>query len=198
MRYIISSILWCCMIDICPAFLEPDCCEKIITLGKEKFWETPLYTLGWPEVQWRTAFGGWFEDSDLKDIIHIKDRIAKRTGIPRNHLEKAHFIMYEEGWEYQYHYDFFTPNNRWFEGIMQRGWQRTHTAIIYLNDTFTGWETDFSLLGVTIHPKTWKLVIWNNTAFDWMLDQNTLHAGLPVKKGVKFLLSIWIREGVFS
>jgi prolyl 4-hydroxylase len=37
-------------------------------------------------------------------------------------------------------------------------------------------------------------LLWFNTLHDRTPDRKTLHAGLPVKTGEKWLLSRWIRE----
>ena len=44
-----------------------------------------------------------------------------------------------------------------------------------------------------IKPETGKLVIWDNTLEDGSGDPNSLHAGLPVIAGTKYIAVIWIR-----
>ena len=69
--------------------------------------------------------------------------------------------------------------------------------MIYLNDDFEGGETHFPSLNLVVKPKKGKLVIWDNVNEDGSLDFNSLHAGLPVKKGFKYIAVIWIRENKF-
>lgn len=107
-------------------------------------------------------------------------------------------IKYEIGQQYKEHHDFFHPDggNYYLESIGNSG-QRTHTAIIYLNDDYTGGETRFPELDFQVNPKKGMLCIWNNINPDGSLEGSSLHAGLPVITGRKWILIIWIREKKF-
>jgi prolyl 4-hydroxylase len=42
-----------------------------------------------------------------------------------------------------------------------------------------------------------KLVIWKNLNDDLSLNYNSLHAGLPVIRGEKWICIVWVRENKF-
>jgi prolyl 4-hydroxylase len=52
-------------------------------------------------------------------------------------------------------------------------------------------------LNITIKPEKNKMVIWDNLNQDESLNYDSLHAGLPVKSGVKYIAIIWIRKNQF-
>lgn len=49
----------------------------------------------------------------------------------------------------------------------------------------------FSALGIQIEPKPGLLLIWNNALPDGSPNEATLHADLPVERGVKYIISKW-------
>lgn len=47
---------------------------------------------------------------------------------------------------------------------------------------------------LTFRPRAGSAVFWKNLRDDGSLHEDTLHAGLPVQKGSKIGLNIWMRE----
>ncbi len=69
---------------------------------------------------------------------------------------------------------------------------RLYTMLIYLNDDFEGGETFFPELGKKIKPKRGTALIFKNmTCYDENIAYS-IHAGLPVTKGVKYACNIWV------
>ena len=96
------------------------------------------------------------------------------------------------------HHDFFHPGEGYFEKeVTNRGGQRTKSALVYLNEDFTGGETEFPQINIKVLPKRGKLLAWDNLNSDGSLDYTSLHAGLPVESGIKYIAVIWIRENKF-
>ncbi len=63
----------------------------------------------------------------------------------------------------------------------------------FLNSVAEGGHTDFSEIGASIEPKPGVLLIWNNARPDGTPNEATLHAGTPVIKGEKYILTKWYR-----
>jgi prolyl 4-hydroxylase len=145
---------------------------------------------------YRIAQGTWLPN-DQEPMNTIRDRISKIINIPVENMEASHIVKYDIGGEYKVHHDFFHANTDYLDSELKRGGQRTHTALIYLNDNFEGGETEFPKLNQIIKPQKNKLVIWKNLKDNGELDMDSLHAGLPVKSGFKYILVIWIREKKF-
>ena len=62
------------------------------------------------------------------------------------------------------------------------------------NDDYTGGETRFPKLDVSVKGATGELVRFNNTDEDMQPLRASLHEGVPVESGEKWLLSKWVRE----
>jgi prolyl 4-hydroxylase len=81
---------------------------------------------------------------------------------------------------------------------MSRGGQRIKSVLFYLNDEFEGGETNFPMKGIKVKPVKSKAIIWDNINEDGTLDYESIHAGLPVISGFKYIATIWIRENKFK
>jgi prolyl 4-hydroxylase len=49
-------------------------------------------------------------------------------------------------------------------------------------------------VGKTFQPETGKLLCWNNARPDGSVNPNTLHHGMKVRQGVKYVITKWYRE----
>jgi len=125
-------------------------------------------------------------------------RLAKLLNESTEKMELPNFIRYQVGGQYKLHHDFFHPNTDYYEECVRRGGQRKKTALIYLNENFKGGETDFPKLNTRVTPKTGKLVVWDNLDDQGNPLKDSLHAGLPVTEGTKYIVVIWIRERSFN
>ena len=141
------------------------------------------------------------ENSYLSDNLitsRIKKIVFEHTNLPIENMEKLCVIKYNIGGEYQNHQDFFHPSTSYYDNIMLRGGQRVKTAMFYLNDNFAGGETNFPKLNIKIIPKLGKMVIWDNILPSGELNYDSMHAGLPVISGIKYICTVWIRESKFK
>ena len=75
------------------------------------------------------------------------------------------------------------------------GGQRTWTAMVYLNDVDEGGATWFPKAGIRVTPRRGLLLAWNNMKPDGSPNDQTLHEGMPVVEGVKYIVTKWFREG---
>jgi prolyl 4-hydroxylase len=73
-----------------------------------------------------------------------------------------------------------------------------YSCLFYLNDDFDGGETDFPKVNYRVDPQIGKLVIWKNLNDDLSVNYNSLHAGLPVISGEKWICIVWVRENNFN
>lgn len=131
----------------------------------------------------------------------IRNSISEKTKTPLENQEKFLAIRYDVNGSYLEHYDSFVKyvkdsiyTNEFYEKSMANGGQRKTTALVYLNDEFSGGETNFSKLNKKIQPQKGKLVFWNNLDESGDTNLNMIHAGMPVLNGQKWALVIYIRE----
>jgi prolyl 4-hydroxylase len=175
-------------------FLTNEECDQIIKLADHQM--QPAKTLGENIDGYRVADNTWLDDEDPL-VSSYKSKISELVKIPVENMEKLHIVRYQIGGEYKNHQDFFHPGESYYDEQIKRGGQRVVTTIIYLNDDFEGGETDFPQVGLKVKPETGKLITWKNVLPNGKLDYNTLHAGLPVTLGKKYIATIWIRESKF-
>lgn len=166
-------------------------CERLIDMSAGKMHTAGV--LGSSNDNYRTAENTWInETNDL--TLKIKNIVMHKTKLPHENQEVIHVVKYSVGGEYKTHHDFFHPNTDYYDAATKVGGQRAYSCLFYLNDGFEGGKTDFPQLNKTIEPKQGKLIIWRNTEPDGTLNHNTLHAGLPVTEGEKWICIVWVRE----
>ena len=74
------------------------------------------------------------------------------------------------------------------------GGQRAQTVLLYLNDDYSGGSTCFPKLHLDIKGHRGDLLQFHNLGADGLGHRDSLHAGMPVMAGEKWLLSLWIRS----
>jgi len=135
-------------------------------------------------------------DLDWRDPLvgQVDAKIAALLGLPLDASEPIQGQRYAPGQEFRAHTDTFEPGGYdFYLHTAERG-QRTWTAMIYLNEPEDGGATRFKTIGKTIQPETGKLLAWNNRRADGSLNPATLHHGMKVRKGVKYVITKWYRE----
>jgi prolyl 4-hydroxylase len=63
--------------------------------------------------------------------------------------------------------------------------------MIYLNDDYSGGETEFPLINKTIYPKTGKAILFKNSDENDYIIFQSLHRGNPIIHGNKWICNIW-------
>ncbi len=121
-------------------------------------------------------------------------RMVSKLGVPLANAEHLDLLRYLPGQEYRPHRDYLPPSAPGNSPRPDQPGQRVHTAFAYLADVDAGGETDFPLLGVRIVPRTGRVVHFVNLTAGGEPDPRTLHAGMPVLAGVKWLGTLWTRQ----
>ena len=141
---------------------------------------------------YRTSYSG---DVDPHDpfIRKLQRRIDDLLGVDPATGETIQGQRYLPGQQFQAHTDWFPANTPYWETEKDRGGQRSITAMAFLNPVEEGGTTDFPRLGVSIEPRPGALLIWNNADPEGVPNPWTVHAGRPVVKGVKYIITKWYR-----
>lgn len=135
-------------------------------------------------------------DLDRLDPIvsEVDGRLAQLLGLALDTGEPLQGQRYAPGQEFKAHTDTFEPGGYdYFIHTAKMG-QRTWTAMIYLNEPEDGGATRFKKIGKTIQPETGKLLAWNNLLPDGRPNPATLHHGMKVRRGTKYVVTKWYRE----
>ena len=135
-------------------------------------------------------------DLDSADplVAKVEQRISGLLGIPLDRGEPLQGQRYAPGQEFRAHTDTFNPGGYDFLVHTERGGQRSWTAMIYLNEPEDGGATRFKMIGKTIQAETGKLLTWNNLLPDGTPNPGTLHQGMKVRRGTKYILTKWFRQ----
>jgi prolyl 4-hydroxylase len=64
----------------------------------------------------------------------------------------------------------------------------------YLNDVPAGGATHFNVWQQTVTPATGRVVRFSNCLANGAPNPDSVHAGLPVQAGDKWLATLWFRE----
>ncbi len=138
--------------------------------------------------------------ADLPPVQRIEALLGALSGIDPAYGEPLQGQRYDVGQEFKPHTDYFAPGGRDFQRFCALSGQRTWTFMIYLNDVAAGGATRFKLLNKTFQPEAGKLLCWNNRVADGpngeagSVNHATLHQGMKVRKGVKYVITKWYRE----
>jgi prolyl 4-hydroxylase len=115
-------------------------------------------------------------------------------GVSYRHGETLQGQVYEVGQQFKPHYDYFLKGASYWDDMQKGGGQRSWTGMIYLNEPAAGGETHFPSAGLKVQPRTAMLVLWNNMDVDGTPNMATLHEGMPVLAGTKYIVTKWFRE----
>jgi hypothetical protein len=132
-------------------------------------------------------------ETDLA-LIFLRMRIAHSVRAPLPCLEPANVLHYAVGQEFAPHYDYFDPATPGHATDLATRGQRTGTFLVALNDGYEGGATAFPRLGWRWKGRAGDALFFANVGPDGSVDPTTLHAGMPVTGGEKWLLSQWIRD----
>jgi len=135
-------------------------------------------------------------DLDWRDpvVAEVDRKISELLGLPLDASEPLQGQRYAPGQEFKPHTDTFEPGGYDYYVHTAGAGQRTWTAMIYLNQPEDGGATRFKTIGKTIQPESGKLLAWNNLLPDGRPNPATLHQGMKVRRGTKYVLTKWFRE----
>ena len=134
----------------------------------------------------RTSKGTAFPYVDENPAVHaLNRRLAAASGTDVKAGEPAQLLQYSPGQEYRRHSDAING--------VPPAQQRVLTFLVYLDEDYEGGETTFPVSGLSFRGRTGDGLLFRNASDQGVPDRNALHAGLPVTRGMKHILSRWIR-----
>ena len=126
-------------------------------------------------------------------VQDIYNKLSNIIGIDKDHFEQLQVVRYQPGQLYKEHWDACYEEEKCQE-FLKKGGNRYATFLLYLNDDFEDGETYFPLRDKKIIPEKGKAALFFN------LDENNIdklenskHAGLPPKSGIKWMCNVWVR-----
>jgi prolyl 4-hydroxylase len=177
----------------------PQECQAIINIARPRLQRSTL-GVNTETGEERTSYQVWLKRTELPCLIRCSNFVAQISGLPVENQEDWQVLRYEPGQQYTAHYDACSATTKEYEDCIadekRRGWgKRVYTFFIYLNDVEEGGETYFPKLNQSFSPQPGSAIFWHNLTADGSKSHPfSEHAGMPVKKGVKWAINVWIRE----
>ncbi len=168
------------LIQIASKLMRPATVSEDIT-AEEKSHPDRICEMAWPKRE------------EYPLLESISQGIAKLTNIPQENQEPAQILHYTAGGEYKPHFDGFDEKSK----ALQHGGNRIATLILYLNTVAAGGETAFPELDLKVSAIGACGVYFRNIHADGSRIPCSLHAGVPVVKGDKWIMTTWIRERAY-
>lgn len=145
------------------------------------------------DAYFRTSETSHFDHAD--PLVRALDwKLAWISGIDPTHGEPLQGQRYAQGQEFKPHTDYFEPDGADYARYCSVSGQRTWTFMVYLNDVSAGGGTRFVAINRTFQPERGTMLAWNNRGPDGQGNPLTMHHGLPVRKGTKYIVTRWYRE----
>jgi len=173
-------------------FLAPDACTAIMAQIDERRRPSTIAD-DYGDPLYRTS-----ETCDLHppspEAAALEEAIADFLGIDRHYGEPLQGQRYAIGQEFKAHTDYFEPRGADFQTYCAVSGQRTWTAMLYLNTPDAGGATRFKAVDKIVQPEAGKLLAWNNLRPDGTVNPSTMHHGMKVRAGTKYIVTKWFRE----
>ena len=171
-------------------------CRYVIAMGSPHLIPSRVEdpeSAGWIEHPARSS-----HDAALVPILEdfqlrlLQLRMAAGIGMDFTCAEPMVLLHYRPGQEYLPHRDYLTPEL--LAANQPEAGQRAATLCCYLNNVEAGGETVFPKPDRMVRPRAGRAVAFRNLDGAGRPDPDSLHAGLPVQKGEKWLATLWLRE----
>jgi prolyl 4-hydroxylase len=173
-------------------FFTPEECEGLIKLIDTDRIPSQLLAPT-PDPNFRTS-----ESCNLQPfhphVRKIEEKITRLMGIQPEHGEAIQGQRYAVGQQFKPHHDFFHEDQPYWPDQERMGGQRTWTCMAFLNQPAKGGATNFPDAGDKIAPRAGNLLAWNNLDLLGNPNPFSLHQGMPVEEGTKYVITKWYRE----
>jgi prolyl 4-hydroxylase len=158
--------------------------SEVLTYGKGK--DSGI------DSDYRKGKQAWINDNHNEVVSKLAKQSEKLTGIPIKNQEQTQVAMYETGGMFKEHYDSCVYDDKEYcNKINHNAGERRSTLLVYLNDDFTGGETEFLECGIKIKPLAGKGILFWSTDENEKLIRKSLHKAHPIISGEKWIATKW-------
>ena len=181
-----------------PVFVEPRICRWIIQRAKGRLTRALVYDASVGQTtehasRTNTSVTFGLLDTDFVCLL-LQSRMAACLRLPFRHFEAMTVLHYDTGEQNSEHFDFVDPNVPDYERHIRERGQRVVTFLVYLNDDYSGGQTEFPRLGVRHRGTGGEGFFFVNAFADGRPDLRTLHAGRAPSCGEKWIVSQFIKN----
>jgi prolyl 4-hydroxylase len=185
-------------------FMSRDECKELIALSEPNLQPSLEYVTKTDEVRVARAKGRvsettFYKRYDESPLIQtIEQRLSILLCITRERGEGISVTRYPTGGFLHPHRDYLDLTGLPEDSPTRLGGWRVCTSLLYLNDVKEGGETRFEVPGIKIEPRVGRMVYFEYCNGEGQIDDDTLHEGLPVISGEKWIATKWYRQHVYT
>lgn len=177
--------------SIHPNFITKEDADYILEMAEYNYEDSII--VGGPADGIRKSQTYWLDKDDpiAKKII---TKVCAIDGYNIEQREDIQVVKYEPNGYYKEHHDSCCDDNEICRKFNKDG-NRVLTMVIYLNNGFEGGATKFPNIDKEYKPEKYSGILFYpmNKNGDKCHD-NSLHGGMPVISGEKYIANVWIRE----
>jgi hypothetical protein len=182
-----------------PGLVSKDVCQWMIEHARGRLTRALVYDAVEKDTanETRTNTLALFNitNCDLVSVL-IQVQICANTGVTFRQLEPLSVLHYDVGQQIIEHFDFVDPEApEGFDQEVDKYGQRILTYLLYLNEDYTGGETELPVIGIAHKGTLGGGFFFVNVRDNGEPDLRTLHAGRPPTSGEKWVVSQWVRSG---
>jgi prolyl 4-hydroxylase len=180
--------------------MSPDECAELIALARPRLVASTVVDpqTGQDVVAgYRNSQGMFFRLGETDLIARLDRRFAELMQLPVENGEGLQVLCYGPGGATAPHFDFVAPTNPANQASVARSGQRISTLLVYLADVDEGGETVFPRAGWSVQPRAGNAIYFESCNRRGQLDPQSLHAGHPVVRGEKWVVTKWMRQQRF-
>lgn len=146
----------------------------------------------------RSGRNSWIAHDFSPVIAALCERVSALVDLPLENAESLQVVHYELDQRYAPHFDAWDADTETGARCMARGGQRLVTCLMYLNDVEMGGGTEFPKLKLEVSARRGTMVVFHNCHHGTALRHpDSLHGGMPVKRGHKWACNLWFREASY-
>jgi prolyl 4-hydroxylase len=176
--------------------LSPEECDALINKAKGCLVDSEIISGKNQDI--RNSQQCWISKNDPL-VYPLYEKICDFLKIPFANAEDLQVVRYLPGQYFNEHHDSCCDNVEKCREFVARGGQRKVTVLIYLNNEFEGGYTYFRNLDIKVKPPTGDAIVFYPLAKgSCYCHPLSLHAGMPVTSGIKWISNIWFREREFK
>lgn len=173
--------------------LTPEECAHVISISKDRLRSSLIGAAsgatGGFESKTRTSKMTFINRATTNELEAMHHKFADILNLSDQDLrlaaEDLQVVRYEQGQEYAPHYDYSKDGSG----------DRLATLLIYLESGGgTIFPRAFDDRGLMVHPKQGDAVLFYSQLPDGNLDELSLHGGMPVASGTKWVCNLWLHS----
>lgn len=174
-------------------FMTPDECKAIRELAEPAMKRSKVHVEDREDEQTsytRTSNQTWLRHGSHPIVDQLYQRAQRLTRWPTSRMESIQILRYTPGTEFTPHHDYFPTDRK--AAANRRAGQRIATLLVYMNTPSKGGSTLFPDADLEFMPKLGCALLFCYERPN--ADSLTLHAGVPVSEGEKWLCTFFLRD----